>query len=95
MMKNKNGHTAALGMQAAFLTGGGVKQATGYRADQDDCTQPHVDQRHRQRTQDEAGQQKANAPVDKLAFETFENKGLLEPLINRILPDHLTSRRML
>jgi len=67
--------------QAIFLLPGDVKKAASDRSYQNQRTKPHVDEGHGQRAKDKTCQQAADAPVDKLSFETFKYKGLLEPLI--------------
>ena len=48
-------------MEAFFLTGGCPQQAAGNAADEDDSAEPHIEERHGERAEHEAGKQGAEA----------------------------------
>lgn len=67
-------------MKAVLLLACDIKQAADNGADQHDCAQPHIDEAHGERAEDQPGQQAADAPIDEFSGEATKRGRLKSQL---------------
>src|SRR5690606_8724946 len=80
----KNPGVAGFVVQAALLPVHGIGDATGHQRQGCQCAQHHVGQRTDQAAQHEAGDQRADAPIDEFPLEAAKLQGFLQSLVYRV-----------
>src|SRR5690606_16950457 len=86
---------AGLVVQSVFLSVKGKCQPTSYGDHGDHTSEVHIGQCPCEASSDQSECEGTDPPADELSFETFVNKGLLQPLVNSVHTDHHTPKNAL